>query len=65
MCAGALSWSKIDAIYFGAYDVKSGAIENGPTLYQTATCHHKPQVFGGFCETECQNLMTQFFERLR
>ena len=65
MCAAALSWAKIDAIYFGAYDIKSGAIENGPILYQSSAIHHKPEVFGGFKETECQNLMTSFFERLR
>ncbi|MBE6449996.1 MAG: nucleoside deaminase [Alphaproteobacteria bacterium] len=65
MCAGALSWAKVDAVYFGAYDVKSGAIENGPCLYQCTSCHHKPEVFGGFHEKECQKLMTDFFERLR
>ena len=65
MCAGALSWAKVDAVYFGAYDVKSGAIENGPYLYQKSTIHHKPEVFGGFCERECQELIKQFFERLR
>ena len=65
MCAGALSWAKIDKVYFGAYDIKSGAIEHGPRLYQSANCHHKPEVFGGFHEKECQKLMTQFFERLR
>ena len=65
MCAGALSWAKIDKVYFGAYDVKSGAIEHGPCLYQCATIHHKPEVFGGFHEQECQQLMMQFFERLR
>lgn len=65
MCAGALSWAKIDAVYFGAYDVKSGAVENGPCLYCQSTIHHKPQVFGGFKESECQELMKNFFERLR
>ena len=65
MCAGALSWAKVDAIYFGAYDVKTGAIENGPCLYRQSTVHHKPQVFGGFCERECQKIMTDFFKKLR
>ena len=65
MCAGALSWAKIDAVYFGAYDLKSGAVENGPNLYQQSTIHHKPEVFGGFCESKCQEMMTDFFERLR
>ena len=65
MCAGALSWAKVDAVYFGAYDIKSGAIENGPCLYRQSTIHHKPEVFGGFCEGECQKMITDFFKELR
>ncbi len=65
MCACALSWAKIDRVYFGAYDVKSGAIENGPHIFNCATTHHKPEVFGGFNEAECQKILTDFFERIR
>ena len=65
MCAGALSWSKLDNVYFGAYDTKSGAIENGPCLYSCATCHHKPNVFGGFQEEKCLALVSDFFKNLR
>lgn len=65
MCAAALSWAKIDKVYFGAYDVKSGAVENGPHLYQFASLHHKPEVYGGISEQECQSLMRAFFKGLR
>ncbi len=65
MCGCAISWAHLDKLYFGAYDPKSGAIEHGPHLYQCATCHHKPEVIGGFHEKECQLLMTRFFKGLR
>ena len=65
MCACAISWAKLDKVYFGAYDPKSGAVEHGPRIYSCATCHHKPEVFGGFHEQECQELMTAFFKQLR
>ena len=33
MCAAAISEARIAKIYFGAYDEKKGAIENGPRIY--------------------------------
>ena len=63
MCAAAIAWAKLDNVYFGAYDVKSGGVEHGAKMF-TYT-HHKPNVFGGFHETECANLMSNFFENLR
>ena len=65
MCAAALSWAKIDKVFFGAYDVKSGAVENGVHLYEHKTTHHKPEIIGGIDETECARLMSDFFKGLR
>jgi tRNA(adenine34) deaminase len=50
---------------FGAYDVKSGAVEHGPRLFTHATTHHRPDIIGGVREAECAALLTGFFERLR
>jgi tRNA(adenine34) deaminase len=60
MCAGAIAWAKLDRLYFGAYDTKSGGVENGPHIY--AYTHHKPEVIGGLHESECASLMTDFFK---
>ncbi len=65
MCATAISWGQLDRVYFGAYDVKSGAVEHGPRIYSCATCHHKPEVYGGIYEKECADLMTAFFKKMR
>ena len=65
MCAAALSFARIRRIYFGAYDVKSGALEHGPRLYQFSALHHKPEVIGGIMEQECGLLLSDFFKNLR
>lgn len=59
MCAGALSWSQISKIVFGAYDEKRGASKFGH-LY-----HPKTSVIGGILSEECGTLLTDFFRRKR
>lgn len=63
MCAQALSWLRVKGIYYGAYDVKSGGVDNGAQVLKHA--HHKPQVVGGLCEAECANLLQTFFVERR
>lgn len=63
MCAGALAWAKIDRVYFGAYDPKSGGIEHGARVLEHT--HHKPEVYGGLEEKKCMQLLKKFFERKR
>lgn len=63
MCAQALSWLRVESITFGAYDVKSGGVDNGAQVLKHA--HHKPQVIGGLCEAECASLLKTFFAERR
>ena len=65
MCAGAIAWAKLDKLYFGAYDTKSGAVENGVHFFESSTCHHKPEIVGGLHEADCSALMTDFFKEKR
>lgn len=62
MCSGALYWSKIGRIVFGAYDDKNSyrriAGNNNPF-------HPKTEIIGGILEEECSSLMKIFFQRLR
>lgn len=58
-CAAALSTVRIKEIFYGAYDVKMGAIDHGPCLYHFT--HHKPQVVGGVQENKCAQLLKNFF----
>lgn len=60
MCAGALYWSQIDKIIFAARDEKRGAGRFQNTLY-----HPKTVVTNGPMESECRELMQQFFATKR
>ncbi len=61
MCAAAISHARIRRLYFGAYDIKGGAVEHGPKWFQQTTCLHKPEVFGGISEIESAALLKEFF----
>ncbi len=65
MCAGAISWARLDAVYFGAYDPKTGAIEQGCQTFNHPQTHHKPLVSGGHEADRCGQLLTDFFKQKR
>ena len=61
MCASAISLSRIKTLYFGAFDPKGGAVENGIKLFNSNTCNHKPEVYGGFNEKKSSDLLKSYF----
>lgn len=65
MCAAAISFARINHLYFGAWDEKSGGVEHGPNFYATPQCHHVPDVTGGILADECGGLLTNFFKAKR
>jgi tRNA(adenine34) deaminase len=65
MCAAAMSFARIRRLYFGASDPKGGAVENGVRFFMAATCHHRPEVYGGMNESECGSLLRDFFAARR
>ena len=60
MCAVAISNARIKKIYFGAYDEKKGAIENGARIFQNNN-YFKPEIYGGIKEKECSSILKNFF----
>jgi len=62
MCSGALYWSKIGKIVYGAEDEKNGyrrvAGNNSPF-------HPKTELVGGILKDECAQLMKDFFKARR
>lgn len=60
MCAGALFWSQPARIIFGAWDKKRAY-----SVYNKNILHPKSEVFGGVMETECSNLLKEFFAAKR
>jgi tRNA(adenine34) deaminase len=65
MCAGALSFARIRRLYYGAADPKGGAVESGVRFFSAATCHHRPDVYGGIGEQEAAGLLRGFFAERR
>ena len=65
MCAGAMSFARIRRLYFGTADEKGGAVEHGVRFFAQATCHHRPDVYGGINESEAAALLKDFFRERR
>src|SRR5690554_3100268 len=59
MCAGALYWSQIKRIVYGARDEQRGCINMGTTL------HPKTNLVGGVLADEASTLIQSFFENKR
>lgn len=59
MCAGALYWSQISRVVYGAHDTHRGYTAMGGKL------HPKTEVITGIMEAECSALMKDFFKRRR
>lgn len=62
MCAGALYWSKIGRIVYGAADEKNGYEK---TTGNKSPFHPKTTLTKGVLEEECKNLMKVFFRKKR
>jgi tRNA(adenine34) deaminase len=65
MCAAALSFARVRRVYYGAYDPKGGAVDHGPKFFSQATCHHRPEIYGGIMEAECARVLQEFFQKKR
>ena len=61
MCAAAISFARIRRLYYGAPDPKGGAVDNGVRFFTAATCHHKPEIYGGIGERDSAQLLRSFF----
>ncbi len=60
MCAGALGWSQLSRVVYGAADEKRGY-----QLYAPRALHPKTTIKGGILEEECRQLMQDFFKNKR
>jgi tRNA(Arg) A34 adenosine deaminase TadA len=65
MCAAAIALARVRRLTFGAYDPKGGAVDHGPRIFEQATCLHRPEVYGGIAERDCEALLKAFFQGLR
>lgn len=61
MCAGAIAHARISRLYYGAEDVKGGAVAHGPRLFSQPTIHHRPEIFDLIGAAEAAELLQRFF----
>lgn len=64
MCSGAIIQSRIRNLYFGAYDLKTGACGSVVNLFENPF-NHKVNVYGGILEDDCSTIIKEFFKELR
>ena len=65
MCAHAIVLARIRRLYYGAPDPKGGGVEHGPMIFESASAHHRPEVYGGVVEQAASALLRAFFRALR
>ena len=63
MCTGAIIQARINNVYFGAYDKKSGCL--GSVCDISKALPHKGEYEGGIMISECENILKEFFKNLR
>ena len=62
MCAGAIYWSKIGKVIYGAADEKNGYLR---IAKNTSPFHPKTEIVKGILQDECAALMKSFFRSKR
>ena len=61
MCAGALVWSKIDKVVYGASDPKAGACGSVLNILNNSDFNHRPEIIQGILEQDSEFLLKSFF----
>lgn len=64
MCCGAVINSRIDRLYFGAFDEKAGSVYSVQEMFRFPY-NHKPEIYAGIMEDECSVILSDFFRKLR
>lgn len=62
MCAGAMYWSKVGRVVYGASDEKNGYLH---ITKESSPFHPKTQLTRGVLKEECAELMKNFFKQKR
>jgi tRNA(adenine34) deaminase len=62
MCAGALYWSKISKVVYGASDEKNGYLR---VTKETSPFHPKTVIVRGVLKEQCATLIKSFFQSKR
>lgn len=64
MCCGAIINARIDNVFFGAYDKKSGSAVSVQKMFDLPY-NYRPEITGGIMQEQCSELLSRFFRELR
>ena len=62
MCAGAIVLAKLESLYFGAYDNKSGACGSVLNIINNKSLNHSLASYGGIRDEKCSDILKSFFD---
>ena len=65
MCAGAIIQARIKKVYIGTMDEKTGACGSVLNLFRDYKFNHNVEVENGILESECKEILQNFFKELR
>jgi tRNA(adenine34) deaminase len=65
MCAGAIAHARLRRVIYAAADTKAGAVDNGVRLFDSPSCHHRPEIVSGVGEARSSAMLRTFFAGLR
>lgn len=65
MCSGAIINSRMNSVYFGAYDAEYGGAGGRIDLFSKSYFGSNTNVYGGIMEEECTSMLKEFFASLR
>jgi tRNA(adenine34) deaminase len=65
MCAGAIAHARLRRVVYAAADTKAGAVDNGVRLFDSPSCHHRPEIVSGVGEARSSAMLRTFFAGLR
>lgn len=65
MCAGALVLARVDRLVYGCRDPKAGALGSVYDVVRDGRLNHVYRITPGVLETECRQVLSGFFEKLR
>ena len=65
MCAGALVLARVGRLVYGCRDPRAGALGSVYDVVRDGRLNHTYRITPGILETECRDVLSGFFERLR
>lgn len=65
MCLGAILLARIRRVFYGQNDSKFGAVESLAHIFQKEASYQKPEIYSQLSALDSQELMTNFFKKLR